>query len=462
MTPKLRDYQELGIKLIGQEIAKGNKAVCFVMATGLGKTTTASELCRRHLAKVPHGKILWMVHREELVTQAYDELTLFGLSCGVIMASPTRTVNPYRRVQVASIQTMIARKIFLDDITLVIHDEAHHGPSASWATLPNTYKARGAIIIGPTATPIRGDLVGLGDIYDALVQPISTRRAIERGFLVPYDFVRPPFPLKNDEIAQSPVDAYQENCPGEKAIVFAAHIVAATKFVEEFNAAGISAVLVTGKTPSEERREKLAKYKSGFFRVLVNVGIATEGFNDPPTSCVILARSVGSIGFYLQTIGRGLRPCNGKKRLMIIDLHGSSWIHEEPDKEHDWQLEGEAIKKPGQVNPERFCAGCGVLLDGDATICDLCQEARPELVPPTVLGIKLVKYAAKLKEDPTKRAETLARWIMMGQAKGWKYGAAFHKYKAVYQIPPDLEITTMAKAIIKAKREKEKDDADRS
>ncbi len=458
MTRKLHDYQELGIKLIGKEVVAGRKAVCFVMGTGLGKTVTIAELCRRHLAKVPNGKILWMVHREELVTQAYDELTLFGLQCGVIMASPTRTVNPYRRVQVGSIQTMIARKIILDGITLVIHDEAHHGPSALWATLPNTYKARGAVIIGPTATPIRGDGVGLGDIYDALVQPISTKRAIERGFLVPYDFVRPPYPLKNDEIAQSPVDAYQENCPGEKAIVFAAHIVAATKFLEEFNAAGIPAVLVTGKTPSDERREKLAKYKNGTYRVLVNVGIATEGFNDPPTSCVILARSVGSIGFYLQTIGRGLRLSSGKTRLMIIDLHGSSWIHEEPDKEHDWQLQGEAIKCPKTVNPERFCAGCGVLLQPDEVLCPDCLTKRPELLAPTVLNIKLVKYAAKLKEDPKKRAEYLARLIMLGQSKGYKYGAAFAKYKAIYQIPPDLEITTMAKAIVKAAREKVKDE----
>ncbi len=462
MTRKLHDYQELGIKLIGKEVVAGRKAVCFVMGTGLGKTTTIAELCRRHLEKVANGRILWMVHREELVTQAYDELTLFGLSCGVIMASPTRTVNPFRRVQVGSIQTMLARKIILDGITLVVHDEAHHGPSALWATLPNTYKARGAVIIGPTATPIRGDGVGLGDIYDALVQPISTRSAIARGFLVPYRMVGAPYPLKNDEIAQSPVDAYQENCPGEKAIVFAAHIAAATEFLDGFIKAGIPAVLVTGKTPSEERREKLAKYKSGHYKVLVNVGIATEGFNDPPTSCVILARSVGSIGFYLQTIGRGLRLFPGKTQLTVIDLHGSSHIHEEPDKEHDWQLQGEAIKKSKEKNPERFCPGCGVLLEGDSSICDLCETARPEMVPPTVIGIKLVKFAAKLKEDPKKRAEYLARLIMVGQSKGYKYGAAFFKYKAIYGGPPDLEITTMARAIVKASREKEKDDADRS
>lgn len=460
-APRLRDYQELGIQLIGQQIAKWKrKAICFVMGTGLGKTVVFSEICRRHIAKDPKHKVLWMVHREELVTQAYDELTVFGMQAGVIMATPTRTVNPYRRVQVASIQTMLARKLFLDGITLVVFDECHHSPSTTWAALPNYYKEHGAIVLGATATPIRGDNVGLGEVYEVIVQPISTKKAIEQGYLVPYEFARPPYPLKNDEIAQSPVDAYLENCPGEKAVVFAAHIVAATEFLEGFTKAGIDAVMVTGKMNADERRKKLERYKTGQARVLVNVGIATEGFNDPPTSCVILARSIGSIGFYLQTIGRGLRlsPATGKTRLMIIDLHGSSHIHEEPDKEHDWQLEGEAICKPKEANPERFCAGCGVLLDGDATICDLCQEARPELVAPTVVNVKLVKYAAKLKEDPTKRAKYLARLIMEGQAKGYKYGAAFQKYKAIYQLPPDQEITTMARHFVKQAREKKEEE----
>ncbi len=310
------------------------------------------------------------------------------------------------------------------------------------------------MVIGATATPIRGDGVGLGDIYDGLVQPISTKSAIEQGFLVPYEMVRPPFPLKNDEIAQSPIDAYSENCPGEKAIVFAAHIRAAEEFLEGFTNANIPAVLITGKMGSDERRKKMELFKSGTAKILVNVGIATEGFNDPPTSCIILARAIGSIGFYLQTIGRGLRLYPGKAKLTIIDLHGSSWIHEEPDKEHEWCLEGDAIKKPKAANPERFCAGCGVLLEGDATICDLCQEARPELVPPTVVNIKLVKFAAKLREDPTKRAQTLARWMKVGQSKNHKYGAVFFKYKSVYGVAPSHEITAMARAILKLEREK--------
>ncbi len=294
-------------------------------------------------------------------------------------------------------------------------------------------------------------------MFDAMVIPITMRELIDQGLLCPYKISCPPYPLKTDEIAQSPVDAYQENCPGEKAIVFALHIAAAKEFLSGFIAAGVPAVLVTGTMGADERRKNIEEYKSGRARVFVNVGIAVEGWDDPPTSCIIFARSIGSIGFYIQACGRGLRSYPGKSRLLIIDLHGSSWVHGAPDDDRQWELEGEALKKSKEKNPERWCAGCGVLLEGDATICDLCQEARPELVPPTVVNIKLVKYAAKLREDPTKRAETLARWIMIGQAKGHKYGAAFFKYKAVYDVPPTQEITTLARAIIKDQRDKNGD-----
>ncbi len=458
MARVLHPYQERGIALIGNEISHGRKAVCFVMPTGTGKTATLAEVCRRHLAKVTPARVLWMVHREELVTDAFDELESLGLSCGVIMATPSRIVNPYRQVQVASVQTMIARKIFVDGITLCVHDEAHHGPSKSWIALPNHYKSKGAVVIGPTATPIRGDGIGLGDIYDAIVQPITTAEAIAQGYLCPYDMVRAPYALKNDQIAQSPVDAYKTYANGEKAIVFAPHIIAAEAYLEEFTNAGIPAVFVHGKTDSTTRRAKLDEYKSGKARVLVNVGIATEGFNDPSTACIILARSIGSVGLYLQILGRGLRTAANKTRLIIVDLHGSSHIHGTPEADADgnervWQLEGDALcKKAKEPNPQTFCKICGMSLEG-ATICDLCGELRPDLLPPEVVNVKLIKYAAKLREDPTQRAQYLVKLIKLGRSKGYKYGAAFAKYGAIYGVPPSNEIQTMARSILNIRAE---------
>ena len=406
------------------------------------------------MAKVPNAKILWVAHREELIGQAYDQLESFGLSCGIISANPPRmnSYNPFRKVQVASIQTLMARDQVVDGVTMLIYDEFHHSCSSTWSKLPNQYKSQGALIIGATATPIRGDGIGLGEVVDSLVIGLTTKQAIEQNYLCPFEIIRPPTTLRPDEIAQSPVDAYKMHSNGEKAIIFAAHIKAAEKFLEEFTDAGIPSVLITGKTPREERRAKLRDYKTGKVRVFINCNVAVEGFDDPSTSCIILACPVGFIGRYLQILGRGLRPSPNKTKLTITDLHGSSWIHEPPDAAFHWSLEGEALKKPKLVNLQRFCVGCGVLLEPDQAVCDLCLVARPELVPPTVVNIRLQKYASKIRENPQKRAEYLAKLMMIAYTKNHKYGSVFWKYRAIYGEPASAEITNMARAIIKEKR----------
>ncbi len=145
------------------EFSAGHKAVVIVLPTGAGKTRLSGEMIVRHLAKVPTGKVLFCAHREELVSQTFDAFEKIGLKCGVVMASPTRIVNPFRKIQIASTQTLLARNLIIDDITLFIMDECHHYMSAKWSALGAQYKSRGVRIVGLTATPIRGDGIGLGN-----------------------------------------------------------------------------------------------------------------------------------------------------------------------------------------------------------------------------------------------------------------------------------------------------------
>ena len=156
-------HQEKALALCSAEFKAGHKAVVIVMSTGSGKTETAGAMSMRHLAKRPDGKVLFCAHREELVSQTYDAFTAMGLSCGVIQAKPTRVMNAYRPVQIASTQTLLARDILVEGVTLLVLDECHHYMSAQWYTLGDMYKKRGAYIVGLTATPIRGDGRGLGD-----------------------------------------------------------------------------------------------------------------------------------------------------------------------------------------------------------------------------------------------------------------------------------------------------------
>lgn len=426
-----------------EEYRKGNRTLCVVIPTGGGKTVTAAAFAKRHVEKNPAAKILFTAHREELVSQAYDTLTDAGLQCGVIQASPTREYNPFRTVQVASIQTLMARDL-VPDATMAIFDEVHHMPSDKWAALAMEYRKRRIPIIGLTATPIRADGRGFEGIMDAIVVPITMKQLIGQGFLVPYTLIAPPDVLKNDQIAQKPVDAYITHASGRKCIVFATNVKAAKEYTEQFNAAGIACATVWGEMDPVDRRRVLAAYKVGDIQVLTNVGVLTEGFDDKPTSCVIIARSVGSLALYLQMAGRGLRcsPESDKTDAIIIDLNGNCRKPSigEPADDRDWTLEGLGnTKKNLEQAKERFCPVCKVLIDADSetAYCELCGIARPEAVPPTVVNVKLVKYAALQKETEAQRRARFEGMKAIARTKGYSQWQPHMKFKALYgERPP--------------------------
>lgn len=449
---QLWPHQQKAYELTIDEYKKGAKAVCVVMSTGAGKSRLGAYFGVKHLEKKPEGRVLWLCHRDELLNQGFRELESWGLSVGAIAATTNLPVNPHRPVQIASTQTLLARSL-TPEATLVICDELHHYASDKWEELTLTYRRRGVPIVGLTATPIRGDGRGLDGIMDSLVCPITMKQLISQGFLVPFEMHGPARPLKTGQIAQAPVDAYKEYASGRKAIVFSGNLKAGRQHMEEFLAAGIPCGMVDGKMEAGLRRKILDDYKAGTLRVLVNVGVLTEGFDDPPTSCVILARGIGSLSLYLQICGRALRlsPKTGKTNAMLLDLHGSSHVHGAPDEEHDWQLEGDAVRrKIAKRLDVRFCAVCQVLLEDDATVCPECGTVRPEPVAPTVVGTKLVKYAKKRRETIDERIAYLAKMLIEARSKDYKIGWAMNKYKVVYGDYPSDVVKAGAYAQLKS------------
>jgi DNA repair protein RadD len=439
----LRPYQLTCIDKI-REAACSSRSILVVSPTGSGKTTIASELARLTVAK--GKKVVWLAHRNELVDQAFDRLTQFGLGVGVISASSSKPPNPYQPVQVASIQTLIARKL-RPDAHVLIWDEAHHAPSDLWSGIANEYGA--ATLVGFTATPERSDGRGLGAIYKRLVVAAKVSELVRMGHLVPCEIRRPGRKLRPGSIAQRPVDAYRTETPGRRAIVFSPSVIAAEAHRDEFREAGIDAELVHGETPAGERAAILNRFRSGDLRVLVNVYVLTEGFDAPETDCVILARGCGTAGTYLQMVGRGLRPAPGKRDCFLLDLHGVSHVLGEPEDDLPYSLEGRGIGRPTDedVDMGSSCRVCGAPINpGEA--CAECGTEPKLIEAPTVTGDALVKYAKKRGEDDLDRARTLARWISAGREKGYKTGWAFAKYRAVYGTRPTGVVENAARAML--------------
>lgn len=423
-----------------RSFATKHKWPLVVMPTGAGKTRLGGEFARVHTQQ--GGRVLWLAHREELVSQAVDALSRLGLQVGCIHAGKVRPFHPERPVQVASIQTLLARGD-RPDSTMVIQDEAHHACDGNgWTEVPKHYKGLGRVGIGLTATPCRADGQGLGELFDDIVPGPSISELIESKHLVPCEIFAPKRALGKNQ-AKNPVESYLALTPGKKAIVFAPHIKAVEEYTDAFLRAGVPTDAVTGSDNGKLRRGVLEKFRAGDIKVLVNCAVLTEGFDDPSTEVCILARPCGSEGLYLQIVGRVLRASAGKTCAYLIDLHGVTHRFGSPEEPREYSLDGIGIKRKNlEQGDERFCQVCGALLDAPGA-CPDCGLSR-EVKIPEVVNVDLLKFAAKRREGEEKRLETLKRWVAAALEKGHKPGSAWFKFKAVYGVEPTREMWRLA------------------
>ena len=116
------------------------------------------------------------------------------------------------------------------------------------------------------------------------------------------------------------VAAYHSLVPESKAIVFCAGVKHANNLASSFSATQVPTEVILGDTSTQDREHILARFKSGKTRVLVNVGVLTEGFDEPSIQSIILARQTRSTLLYTQIVGRGTRLYEGKPHCTILDF----------------------------------------------------------------------------------------------------------------------------------------------
>jgi superfamily II DNA or RNA helicase len=199
---ELRDYQ---FEIIGKyhaEVSAGRRRILLVAPTGSGKTVVAGAV----VADVEQRgqRILFLAHRRELIRQTSRKLHDLGIDHGILADGfPARLHEP---VQIAMIQTLHARavrstKMLLPEADIVIVDEAHHARAKTYAKLLEHYPQ--AIVLGPTATPCRGDGRGLGNTFDTMIECPPVQALIDGGYLVPTIVYAPTTPnLKGVRVRQ--------------------------------------------------------------------------------------------------------------------------------------------------------------------------------------------------------------------------------------------------------------------
>jgi DNA repair protein RadD len=404
----LRAYQQSALERMRCLFRSGRRRVLLIAPTGSGKTVIASEIIRSATAR--GNRVVFIAHRRELISQCVDKLARFGVTAGVMMGKDTHT--PEATVQVCSVMTLLRRE--LPPADLVIVDEAHHAVSESFKKILDGYPT--AAVVGLTATPWRTDRMGLADLFDGHVVAATYPELLAEGSLVPYDafaydspvldevpLVAGEYNQKHLEVAcntsvlvGSVVREYLEHGGGRRALLFAAGVRHSQALVEEMTAAGIEAVHLDYKTPSEERDRALAAFGAGDIRVVSSVGILTEGFDQPAAEVAIVARPTKSLSLHLQMLGRILRPAHGKQRALVHDHGGNLLRHGLIEDERDYSPSA----TPGRVVAVHTCSFCNLMFSSLRR--GNCPNCGQLIAPPPEERIVVKPRRSKREVDGTR------------------------------------------------------------
>ena len=391
--------------------------VMFQMPTGTGKTRLFSSIISDIKAwsalNSACNRILIIAHRIELIDQISENLQRYRIPHGIIAGGRTRDLR--QSVQVASIQT-ITHFANIDtvgelDIRFIIIDEAHHSVANSYRKLWLLFS--GAKKLGVTATPWRMNGEGFHELYDRLITSKPIKAFIAEQWLSPFSFYSVKdesievqtitaineFDIEGDykvsalerqmdttQIRARLLDSYIKLARGKKGIIYSISRRHSEHIREEYRNAGFRVVTIDATTPKDERRLYVQRFKNGLIDIIVNVDIFSEGFDCPDIEFIQLARPTKSLVKYLQQVGRGLRPTEGKTTCIILDNVGSCLRFGLPNEDRPWELFFMGEENPDRTTRKRKSK------DGPSPFSRDYSEGTDELV--------LIAGADNLNEEP--------------------------------------------------------------
>jgi len=379
----LRDYQARAVDGVLGKLEDGARSVCLIAPTGAGKTAMGAALVQDFVRR--GLRVLWVAHRIELVEQAVARM---GVPTGVIVAGACRIGIDKMPCVVASLQTLARREMPPVDVLFI--DEAHHVLAASYGRCIK--RAGNARLIGMTATPTRLDGKPLGSVFAEAVSAATVVELIDEGHLVkPRVFTTPIEPdlrgvtKTGGDFSSEQLDTvvntatlrgdivrhWQESSAGRPTVLFAVSIEHSKALVQDFAAVGVRAVHVDGAMSRTARIEALQAVRTGNATVLCNVGIVTEGYDDPALETCVLARPTASLSLLLQMVGRVMRPAPGKTGALCLDHAGNFARHGVlPWSDIDWVAKMQGVNKPKPPGV-RTCP-CMAILPAGTQVCPVC------------------------------------------------------------------------------------------
>jgi len=357
----LRPDQQALSDRIEASLAAGHRP-CAVAPTGAGKTVLIAEAAR--LALKRGERVVVIAHRAEIIAQILASLRHhLGPLVGIEVITAGSRSRYGAAVTVGMVPTLARRLPQLAALrgATLFADEAHHMGSATWTAVAEAISP--GRFAGFTATPIRPDGKGLGDVdaFTELLIGLQPGELMAAGHLCRYRIFAAPKSIDSKglrkrggefvtaDIEKRVVEINGEIVPdwrrfnpdGHRTILVGVTVEHAHQVAQLFRGAGVTAEAVDGTTPKGERAAIFARFRSGETVVLCACAVIDEGLDVPEATVLQITRPTASLRLYRQLVGRVLRPAPGKDGALIID-HTDNWRRlPAPDAAIEWLLNQE-------------------------------------------------------------------------------------------------------------------------
>lgn len=383
----------------------------LVLPTGTGKSVIIAYIIQHAVKTWDNIRVLMLTHVGELVKQNAGKLSSIWPEADIGICSATLghkdTENSIIFGNVQSVAPLLKRDANAFGVrNLIVIDECHmlseDENSQYRQVIAALKKLRPQMrVLGLSATPYRmkgGYLTEQKNaVFTDIVYDLNSQfeRLIKEGYLAPVTTLKtkPHVDLtgvgtragdyKLDELQKacgddamlknSLVEVVKRSSGRRAWIVFIAGIENCNKYAQLLREMSVSAYAVNSSFSAEENATKIEAFRKGEIRCLVSADQLTTGFDVPQVDLIAMLRPTKSPGLYVQMIGRGLRPAEGKKDCLVLDF-ARNIERLGPINNPFIRARTEKKASSKQQAPVRSCPGCQAYIPVQATVCPHCGQ----------------------------------------------------------------------------------------
>ena len=454
---QLRDYQLSALDMLREGFKDGHRSQLLYLATGGGKTECAIALLEACRKKGTRAAML--LDRIVLCDQTSQRLDKYAIDHGVLQSGHWR-YRPSELIQVCSAQTIEKRGSF-PGLSLLIVDECHQSRTQTIEFIKNNPHVK---VVGLTATPFTK---GLGSTYSNVVSPITTKKLVDAGSLVPLRvFIAKEINMEGakkvaGEWSQAEATSRGKKITGdivaewvkktheifgkpEKTIVFCAGVEHGIDLQAKFKEQGYNFVSISYKDDDQFKKDVIEDFNKTDSDIigLIATDILTKGFDSPAVRIGVSARPfTKSLSSHIQQMGRVMRPYPGKEFGIWLD-HSGNYIRFREDWEDVFENgvseldDGKEKAKKEPTEKEKTdskCPACGALWPRGSDTCSNCGHVRErKSLVQSVPGI--MEELGSMSRDDKQAWWNQIQWKI--KFNGWSSGRGAHVYREKFGVWP--------------------------